>query len=263
MSMTDEFRALHTSGTFLMPNPWDPGSARYLQWRGVPAIATTSSGLAAALGRTDQTVTRDELVGHVDLLVRTVNIPINVDSERCYSDDLAGVAETVRILADVGAAGCSIEDYNPATAAIDSVELATERVAAAAQEAARHGLVLTARTENYLYGITDLDDTIARLRSFHEAGAEVVYAAGLTDLDLIKQVVSAVDAPVNVLAMPTGPTIAELATVDVRRVSTGGALAWAALGGLRDAVDELLDTGARTYTAKSLSVSDRSAAFGR
>ena len=121
--------------------------------------------------------------------------------------------------------------------------------------------MLTARTENLLYGITDLDDTIGRLQSFRAAGADVLYAPGLTELKAIAQVVKEVDTPVNVLAMANGPTVAELASVDVRRVSTGGSLAWAALGGLRDAVDELLDTGASTYTRRSLSTSDRSAMF--
>ncbi len=262
MSATDVFRSLHTSGTFLLPNPWDVGSARYLAWRGVPAVATTSSGLAAALGRQDQTVSRDELLHHVEAVADAIDIPVNADSERCFADDLAGVAETVRLLADAGAAGCSIEDYDPVTDAIDPLDLATERVAAAAAEAARHGLVLTARTENHLYGVDDLEDTIARLRAFHEAGAEVVYAPGLADLADIGRVVAEVGAPVNVLAWPGGPAVPELASVGVRRVSTGGALAWAALGGLRDAVDELLDTGTSTYMSTSLSGADREASLG-
>ncbi|MEL7156468.1 MAG: isocitrate lyase/phosphoenolpyruvate mutase family protein [Actinomycetota bacterium] len=262
MSMTDTFRSLHAAGTFLIPNPWDVGSARYLEWRGVPALATTSSGLAATLGRTDQTVTLDELLAHVEGVTGAVGIPVNADSERLFAPDSAGVARSVRLLAEAGAAGCSIEDYDPATGAIDPLDLATERVAATAEEAARHGMVLTARTENHLYGVTDLDDTIERLRSYAGAGAEVVYAPGLTDLDQIGTVVAAVPAPVNMLATAAGPSVAELAGVGVRRVSTGGALAWAALGGLRDAVDELLDRGTSTYTTRSLSGSDRAAVFG-
>lgn len=262
MSITDTFRALHAEGTFLIPNPWDVGSARYMEWRGVPAIATTSSGLAAAMGRPDQAVTRDELLRHVEALAAAVAIPINADSERLFADDLAGVAESVRLLAGAGAAGCSIEDYNPATKAIDPAELAAERVAAAATEAARHGIVLTARTENLLYGVTDLDDTIARLVAFKAAGAEVLYAPGLADLGQIAQVVEAVEAPVNVLARADGPAVAELASVGVRRVSTGGALAWAALGGLRDAMDELMGPGTSSYAGRALSAADRAAVFG-
>ena len=261
MSITDTFRALHTSGVFLIPNPWDAGSARYLEWRGVRAVATTSSGFAATLGRGDQQVTRDEVLRHAEDIAAAVSIPVNVDSERCYAEDPAGVAETVRLLAATGAAGCSIEDYDPATGAVDPLTKAVERTQAAAEEAARHGLVLTARTENHLYGVDDLDDTIERLRSFHAAGAEVVYAPGLKNLERIRTVVEAVGAPVNVLAVPGGPSVGELGAVGVRRVSTGGALAWAALGGLRDAVDELLDSGTSGYTARALRGADRAAAF--
>lgn len=259
---TDAFRSLHAEGTFLLPNPWDVGSARYLAWRGVSAVATTSSGLAAALGRPDQTVSLDELLQHVEAVAAAIEIPVTADSERCYADDVAGVATTVRLLAEAGAAGCSIEDYEPVSDAIDPLGLATERVAAAATEAARHGLVLTARTENHLYGVDDLDDTISRLQAYQQAGAEAVYAPGLTRLRDIARVVNEVGAPVNVLAWPGGPSISELASVGVRRVSTGGALAWATLGGLRDAVDELLATGTSTYTERSLSAADRSAALG-
>lgn len=262
MAPTDVFRALHTDGTFLLPNPWDVGSARYLEWRGAAALATTSSGFAATLGRLDQQTSRDELVAHVAAITNAVTIPVTVDSERCYSDDLAGVATTVRLLADAGAAGCSIEDYDPATGAIDELPLAIERVAAAASEAAKHGLVLTARTERHLYGAADLETTIERLAAFRDAGAEALYAPGLADLGEIEQLVTAVGAPVNVLAWPKGPSVPELASVGVRRVSTGGALAWAALGGLQRAVDELFETGTTNFMAESLSGRDRDTALG-
>ncbi len=261
MSLTETFRRLHAGDTFLIPNAWDAGSARYLAWRGVVAVATTSSGFAATLGRSDQQVTRDELLAHVEQLTSAVDIPVSVDSERCYADTTDGVAETVRLLASAGAAGCSIEDYDPATGGIDPKDLAVERVEAAATEAARHGLVLTARTENHLYGVDDLDDTIERLTAYHRAGAEVVYAPGLRAIEPIARLVEAVDAPMNVLAFPRGPSVPELAAVGVRRVSTGGALAWAALGGLRDAVDELLEHGTSGYAARSLSGRDLGAAF--
>ena len=261
-STTQTFRALHAEGTFLIPNPWDVGSARYLEWRGVAALATTSSGFAATLGRLDQQTDRDELVAHVAAITDAVDIPVNVDAERCFADDPTGVATTVRLLAEAGAAGCSIEDYDPATGAIDELPLSLERVAAAATEAAEHGLVLTARTERHLYGANDLDTTIERLVAFRDAGAEVLYAPGLHELADIERVVAEADAPINVLAWPGGPSIPELAAVGVRRVSTGGALAWAALGGLKRAVDELLDVGTSTYMADSLPARDRTAVFG-
>lgn len=259
---TDTFRALHAEGTFLLPNPWDVGSARYLEWRGAAALATTSSGFAATLGRLDRQTTRDEVLTHVAALTAAVDIPVTVDSERCYADDLAGVATTVALLADAGAAGCSIEDYDPATGEIDELSLSVDRVAAAAAAAAERGMVLTARAERHLSGATDLDATIERLVAFREAGAEALYAPGLTDLADIARLVAEVGAPVNVLATPRGPSFDELASVGVRRVSTGGALAWAALGGLEAAIDELLDAGTSTYTARSLSASDRAAALG-
>ena len=259
--LTDSFRALHAADTFLIPNPWDLGSARYLEWRGFSALATTSSGFAATLGRGDMQIKLDELLVHVEALCGAITIPLNVDSERCYADDLAGVATTVRLLAQAGAAGCSIEDYDPAKDRIDELSLSVERVAAAATEAAVHGLVLTARTERHLRGGKGLDETIERLIAFREAGAEVLYAPGLSELSDIKSVVDAVGAPVNVLAMAKTPPVFELEAIGVRRVSTGGALAWAALGGLREAVDELLETGTSTYTSGSLSSGDRASAF--
>ena len=265
-ALTDRFRQLHASDTFILPNPWDLGSARYLEWRGFPAVATTSSGFASTLGRNDQHVTRDELLAHVELLAGGLGIPVTVDAERCYADDLAGVAETVRLLADAGAAGCSIEDYNPATGRIDDLAIAVERVAAAAGEAAMHELVLTARTERHLYeqlrGPAALDGTIERLIAFREVGAEVVYAPGLIELDDIARVVDEVGVPVNVLAMPAAPSVGELASVGVRRVSTGGALTWAAYGGLASAVDELLDGGTSTYLTAAVPARCRSQFLG-
>ncbi|MCP3991405.1 MAG: isocitrate lyase/phosphoenolpyruvate mutase family protein [Actinomycetia bacterium] len=263
MTMASTFRDLHRGPMFVLPNPWDIGSARYLQGRGFLAIATTSSGLAAALGLRDQEVTRDQLLTHVEAITGSVSIPLNVDSERCFADDPTGVANTVGLLAAAGAAGCSIEDYDPATGQIDGIDKATERVAAAAAESKRHGLVLTARAENHLYGVTDLDDTIGRLSAYRDAGAEVVYAPGLATIDDIKRVVDEVGVPVNVLATRATPTVSELDAVGVSRVSTGGALAWAAYGALKRAVDELTATGTSTYIADGLAGSDRDPFFGR
>lgn len=262
--MTDRvrrFRQLHESGLFVMPNAWDIGSARLLASMGFPALATTSLGHAAALGKADQAVTRDELLAHVEALAGAVDLPISVDAERCFADDPAGVAETVTLLAEAGAAGCSIEDYDPARAAIDDVAVATERVAAAAEAAHRHGLTLTARAENHLYGIDDVDDTIARLRAYRKAGADVIYAPRLTDADALRRVVQATDAPVNVLAMRHTPPVPVLGELGVRRVSTGGALARAAYGALRRAADELLGPGTSTYQDDAISSDDLDRAF--
>lgn len=243
----DRFRALHGAGLFVMPNPWDAGSARLLASLGFPALATTSSGHAASLGRADHGVGRDEMLRLVVAVASSVSVPVNVDSERCFADDPAGVAETVELIAEAGAAGCSIEDFDPARAAIDPLDVAVDRVAAAAQAAARHGLVLTARAENHLHGVDDLDDTINRLCAYRDAGAEVVYAPGLTSADDIRRVVEAVGVPVNVLALRDGPPVAELATLGVRRVSTGGALARVAYGSTLAAATQLRDSGTSVY----------------
>jgi len=250
MSAVDRFRALHADGLFVMPNPWDAGSARLLASFGFDALATTSSGFALTLGRLDMRVTRDELVAHVEQLAAATPLPLNVDSERCFPDEPGGVAETVRLLAAAGAAGCSIEDYDPVNDRIEDLAVAVERVGAAAEETP---LVLTARAENHLHGVDDLDDTIARLCAYRDAGADVVYAPGLVDLGEIETVVRAAGVPVNVLARRGGPTVSELASVGVRRVSTGGALALTAYGLLERAAKELLGGGDSGYTEGALS----------
>ena len=173
-----QFRALHESGTFVMPNPWDVGSARILASLGFPALATTSSGHAATFGRLDQHVTRDELLAHAEAVAAAVEIPLNVDAEGCFADDPGGVPRTVELIGETGAAGCSLEDYDPAAQALLPLEVAAERVASAVDAARASGLVLTARAENHLYGHPDLDDTIARLQAYAAAGADVVYAPG-------------------------------------------------------------------------------------
>jgi 2-methylisocitrate lyase-like PEP mutase family enzyme len=258
----ESFRTLHSAGTFVIPNPWDVPSARLLQHLGFPALATTSSGFAATLGRGDQHVTRDELVAHVRRLTAAVTVPVSVDAERGYADDTAGVAETVRLLADAGASGVSIEDYDPVSARIYPIEVATDRIAAAAAECDRHGLVLTGRAENHLYGAAGLDDTVARLIAYRDAGATCLYAPGLSDLGDIARVVREVDAPINVLALRDGPGVAQLAAAGVRRVSTGGSLAWAAYGALVDAATELREQGTSTYLDRALPRPFRDAAFG-
>jgi 2-methylisocitrate lyase-like PEP mutase family enzyme len=259
------FRALHDGERlFVMPNPWDIGSARLLETCGFEALATTSAGFAWSIGKLDQKVSREELVVHVASITEATALPLNVDSERCYPDDPGGVAETVALLADAGAAGFSIEDYDPVTGSIDPVELAAERVAIAAEAAHRLSdpMVLTGRAENHIRGVDELHDTIARLIAYRDAGADAVYAPGLAALDQIKAVVEAVGVPVNVLALPNGPSVAELASVGVRRVSTGGALAGAAYGALVAGARELLSSGTSGYAEHGVSRETLQAAFG-
>ena len=250
---TDKFRSLHAEGIFVMPNPYDIGSARLLAALGFPALASTSSGFAATLGRLDMNVSRDELLDHISPLAAATDLPLNVDSERCYADDLAGVTETVELLAAAGAAGCSIEDWNPMTNAIDPIEVAVERVGAAVAGAANSGLVLTARCENHLHGIDDLDDTIARLQAYVAAGAEVVYAPGLADLGQIAAVVRAAGVPVNGLILPGGPSVAQLGEAGVRRISTGGLLSRIAHGAMVAAAERLREDGVINTTEPFLS----------
>jgi 2-methylisocitrate lyase-like PEP mutase family enzyme len=259
------FFDLHArDGVFVMPNPWDAGSARLLAGAGFEALATTSAGFAWSLGRDDYGVTRDELVTHVGTLAAATDLPLNVDSERCFADDVAGVAETVALLHEAGAAGCSIEDWNGGTGTIDAIDMAVERVAAAAAAAHVAGdpLVLTARCENLLHGINDLDDTIARLIAYRDAGADCVYAPGLADVEQIRTVVDAVSVPVNVLALPGGPSVSEIGAAGARRVSTGGSLASTAYGALMAGARELLDAGTSTYLATRLRPADRAALHG-
>jgi 2-methylisocitrate lyase-like PEP mutase family enzyme len=246
-----------------MPNPWDAGSARLLEAAGFEALATTSAGFAWSLGKLDGQVSRDELVAHVAELTAATSLPLNVDSERCFPDEPGGIAETVALLAEAGAAGFSIEDYDPATGRIEELELAAERVAEAAEAAhsLSDPLVLTGRAENHLRGVDDLDDTIARLIAYRSAGADALYAPLLRDLDQIRTVVEAVGAPVNVLAIPSGPPIAQLESVGVRRVSTGSLLAGAAYAALLAGAGELLDDGTSSYAAPGIPDEVRRAAF--
>jgi 2-methylisocitrate lyase-like PEP mutase family enzyme len=244
------FRELHErERLFVMPNPWDLGSAKLLASLGFEALATTSAGCAWSLGKLDGRVTRDELVAHVAALAEATPLPLNVDSERCYPDDPGGVAETVSLLADAGAAGFSIEDYDPVAGRIDDVGLAAERVAIAAEAAHDRSdpLVLTGRCENLIRGVDDLDDTVARLLAYRDAGADCVYAPGLRDLDSIRAVVEAVAIPVNVLALRGVPTVAELESAGVRRVSTGGGLAATAYGAMLAGAQQLQAEGTTSY----------------
>jgi 2-methylisocitrate lyase-like PEP mutase family enzyme len=234
----------------LMPNPWDAGSAKLLASLGFQALATTSSGFAATLGRLDGSVTREEALAHAGAIVAATTLPVSADLENGFADEPSAVAQTVAAAVACGLAGCSIEDSTgrPGSPIYDSAQ-ATERVAAAA-EAAHTGevhLVLTARAENHLHGIDDLDETIARLLRYQDAGADVLFAPGLTGLVDITRLVEAVDRPVNVLALPSAPSVAELAAAGVSRISVGGAFAYAALGAVVRAARQLLDDGTYRY----------------
>jgi 2-methylisocitrate lyase-like PEP mutase family enzyme len=249
------FLDLHRAGDpLLLPNPWDQGSAKVLASLGFQALATTSSGCAATLGRLDGSVSRDEALAHAAAIVAATALPVSADLENCFARDPAGVARTVALAGQTGLAGCSVEDFTGDDGEpVYDIGLAAERVAAAA-ETAHAGparLVLTARAENYLHGRPDLADTITRLQAYQAAGADVLYAPGLTSLADIRRLVAAVDRPVNVLAMAGTPPVAELAAAGVSRVSVGGAFAFAAFGALADAAAELRDKGSYGYLAVS------------
>ncbi|MFP3908132.1 MAG: isocitrate lyase/phosphoenolpyruvate mutase family protein [Acidimicrobiales bacterium] len=249
--MAGRFLALHDDHRpLLQPNAWDAGSARVLEAMGFEAIATTSSGFAATLGRVDYEVSRDEALEHARAVAAAVGVPVAADTENGFADEPEGVAETVRLAAATGVAGCSIEDYTGHDdAPIHDAALATERVAAAA-EAAHSGpdqLVLTARAENHLHGRGDLADTIARLQAFQEAGADVLFAPGVIDPDDLRVLVGSVDRPVNVLALPGCPPVEVLGELGVARLSVGGAFAHVALGGLVAAATELREAGTFHY----------------
>ena len=235
-----------------MPNPWDVGSAKLFESLGFSALATTSSGHAYTLGRRDgvHAVSRGEALDHAAALTAAVTVPVNGDLEGGYDDDPGEVAETIRRAARAGLAGCSIEDstgnFNDP---IYDLGLAVERIEAAV-EAARSipdDFVLTARSENFLHARPDLDDTLTRLQAFQEAGADVLYAPGITDIEVLRSLVQSVDLPVNALARPHW-TVAELAEAGVSRISVGGALAVTAFGAAVRAAREILDDGTFTYT---------------
>jgi 2-methylisocitrate lyase-like PEP mutase family enzyme len=241
------FLALHEGdGPLLLPNPWDLGSTKLLASMGFQALATTSGGFAATLGRLDGSVTREEALAHASSIVAATDLPVSADLENGFGDAPEEVAHTLRLALDAGLAGCSVEDYSGnENVPIYDVELAVQRIAAAA-EVAHAGpvhLVLTARAENYLHERPDLEDTIRRLRAYQEAGADVLYAPGITQLHDICELVAAVDRPVNILARPGMPSVSELASVGVSRISVGGAFAMAALGAVVEAARELSTTG--------------------
>lgn len=259
----ERFRSLHErAGAFVIPNPWDIGSARLLAGLGYEALATTSAGFAYSLGRLDGQVTLGELMEHCQNLCAATHLPVSADLENCFADAPEKAAETIRLAAQAGLVGGSIEDYtrNPAQPIYD-FELAVERVHAAAEAA--HTLAfpftLTARAENLLHGRPDLDDTIRRLQAFEKAGADVLYAPALATLDEVRLVTSELSRPINVLApLVKGATVAQLADAGARRISLGGALARAALAALLRASREIQDQGSFGWTSDLASANDLS-----
>ncbi len=246
MTPTDKrarFHQLHSSDKmFVMPNPWDVGSAVHLEKMGFAALATTSSGFAAAMGGTDGDIDLDQLVDHVAGIAAATSVPLNVDAERCFAETTEGIKETVHRVAEAGAAGLSIEDWSRHTGQFDSIEAAGERVSAAVEAANAPGLVLTARAENHIRGVDDLDDTIARLLAYRDAGAHCLYAPGVGDAAAIGRVLEAIGStPLNVLTLAGTPPLPELAELGVRRVSVGGALAFASYDALTLNAEPLLN----------------------
>lgn len=253
--LAERFRALHErEGAFVIPNPWDVGSARLLAGLGFAALATTSAGFANTLGRLDGQVTRDEAIEHCRALCAAVSLPVSADLENCFADEPEQAAATILAGAEAGLAGGSIEDYSgdPSNPIYDFA-LAVERVHAAA-EAARSldiPFVLTARAENILRGRQDLEDTIRRLQAFETAGADVLYAPGLKTLEEVRVVAGALSKPLNVLASPLGSvTVAELAEAGAKRISLGGALARAAVTALLRAGAEMRERGSFDWAAE-------------
>jgi methylisocitrate lyase len=259
------FRQLHASGCFVMPNPWDVGSARLLASLGFPALATTSSGLAWSLGTRDNRVGIEEVLVHLRTMAASVDVPINADFEAGFAVDPEGVSRHVASAATTGVAGLSIEDSTGDTVApLFEFGLAVERMRAAREaiDASGTGVVLTGRSEGFIVGRPDLDETIRRLIAYAAAGAECVYAPGLRSAADISAVVKAVaPTPVNVLVGSGFTTVAELSALGVRRISTGGALARAAWSGFVQAAREMAEQGTFTALGQGMTTVDMNGAF--
>ena len=242
-----EFHRLHSAGCFVMPNPWDAGSARALEQLGFKALATTSAGLAWTLGRADTQVTRDQVLDHLRLIVGAVTVPVNADFEGGYAVEPADVAANVSMAADTGIAGLSIEDASgDETNPLFDFDLAVRRVAAARGAIDKSGtnIVLTGRSEGFVCGRPDIDETIRRLVAYAEAGADCLYAPRIVELEHVSAIVAAVSPkPVNLLINAPFITVAEAAQLGVRRISVGGTLARTAWDGFLKAAGEIADTG--------------------
>ena len=261
------FKALHDrAGCFLIPNPWDAGTAKLLAQLGFEALATTSAGLAFALGKPDGTgrVTRDETLTNAHAIVAATDLPVSADLEDGFGSKPEAAVETVRRAAAVGLVGGSIEDSTrEGDSPIYELSHAVERVKAAAEaaKALHFPFMLVGRAENYLHGRADLADTIRRLQAYQEAGANVLYAPGLRTREEVATLVKSVDRPVNVLMGPGGASVADLAALGVRRISVGGSLARAAFGGFLRAARELKEQGTFGFTAEATPHAELNAAF--
>ena len=263
---TDRFRELHQSGCFVIPNPWDVGSARLLVQLGFPALATTSSGFAWTLGRPDNHVTLEEALGHLRAIAAAVDVPVNADFEGGFAVAPEDVGRNVARAAETGVAGLSIEDSTADAAnPLFDFTLAVERIRAAREAIDRTGtgVLLTARSEGFLVGRPDLDATIRRLRAYAEAGADCLYAPRLSHLAQIKSVIEAVaPKPVNVLVGSDFTTVAEMASLGARRISVGGGLARAAWKGFLDAAREIAEHGTFTGLARAIPFDELNGKFG-
>ena len=261
----ETFRALHERDrAFIIPNPWDVGTARVLAKMGFEALATTSAGMAFSAGKRDHTVGREDVMAHCRALVSAVDVPVSADLGNCFGDDPTTVAETMRIAAETGLAGASVEDMRDDFSIYDA-GLAAERVRAAAEtvHALTFPFTLTARAENFLVGRRDLDDTIKRLQAYQEAGADVLYAPGLTAREDIAAVVGAVDRPVNVIAGIAGLTLtfADLQALGVKRISVGSTLARAAITAFVHGAQEMREGGTFTFGDGTMSFRDINSLF--
>ena len=265
----ETFRALHhRNHAFIIPNPWDVGTARLLETLGFEALATTSAGFAFSIGRPDGAVGRERMLAHAAEIVAATALPVSADLENCYADNPDGAADTVRLAAKAGLAGCSIEDVSEGRGkAPYDLSLAAERVCAAAEAA--HSMpfpfTLTARAENFIVGRPDLRDTIARLQAFQEAGADVLFAPGLKTREEIATVVRSVDRPVNVIMGLQGVqlNLDELSEMGVKRISVGSALSRAALSTFYRAAREMKERKTFTFADDALKVGELNALFER
>ncbi len=256
MEKAETFRALHEGNTFIIPNPWDAGSAKVLARLGFKALASTSSGFAFTLGRRDGKVSLDEVIAHTAELDGATDLPVAIDLENGYGPEPQDAARAIARAAEAGAVGGSIEDYDPSGTIYD-VGHAAERIAAAAEtaRALEFPFMLTARAENHIRGNPDLDDTVARLQAYESAGADVLYAPGLETVEEVRAVCDAVARPVNVLARPQFK-LNELAAAGAQRVSVGGALTWVAVAGLVSAAQEMQARGDFSSLAEGVMIDD-------
>lgn len=253
----ETFRQLHARGqAFIMPNPWDAGSAKIMQATGFLALATTGAGYACTQGLSDHVPSRDEMLEHCKCIVAATDLPVTADLGKGFGDSPQVVAETIGLAASIGLAGASIEDYtgDPANPRFD-FDLAVERIEAAVEAKSKlnHDFVLTARCDNYASGIRDLDDTIKRLQAFERAGADVLYPPAIDDLNEIKTVCDSVNLPVNIVLETLDPStsLKDLGAIGVTRVSIGTSLYLAATGGLMDAITDLKDTGSFGFLSRA------------